>query len=117
MPVNWLQIAYIVAINTALGAVVTLLFVKLGLPKLLSKAEIWMGGAIGRFMQNLAKQAEDEEGGEGGSTPAGALNIAGFKIDAGTIRSIAEILKVVQSLGLLKGVGGSGTGGEHPFLK
>ncbi len=113
MPVNWLQIGYIVAINTALGAAVMLIFLKMGLPKLLSKAEIWMGGAIGRFMQNLAKQAE-EEGVEGMPGGGSALNIAGFKIDSGTIQSIAEILKVVQSLGFLKGGGG---GGEHPFLK
>ncbi len=114
MAVNWqeigLQTALIVALLASIG-----LYVRLKLiPSVLSKAEIWMGGAIGRFMTNLAKQAaeEGEKGTPGGG--GGALNIGGFKIDSGTIQSIAEILKVVQSLGFLKGGGGGGT---NPFLK
>ncbi len=113
MPVNWPEIGLVLAINLTILVSIGLYMKYVGIPKLLSKAEVWMGGAIGRFMQNLAKQAAEEEGGEGGSTPAGALNIGGFKIDSGTIQSIAEILKVVQSLGFLKG----GGGGEHPFMK
>ncbi len=113
MPVNWMtigvQTAFIVALLASIG-----LYVRLKLiPSVLSRAEVWMGGAIGRFMTNLAKQAaeEGEEGTPGGG--GGALNIGGFKIDSGTIQSIAEILKVVQSLGFLKG----GGGGTNPFLK
>ncbi len=112
MPVNWLEIGLQTAIIVALLASIGL-YVRLKLiPSVLSKAEIWMGGAIGRFMANLAKRASEEEGAEGAGG-GGALNIAGFKIDSGTIQSIAEILKVVQSLGFLKG----GGGGEHPFMK
>ncbi len=114
MPVNWLEIGLVLAINLTILASIGFYMKFVGIPKVLSKAEIWMGGAIGRFMQNLAKQAAEEEGGEAGSTPTGALNIGGFRIDASTIQSIAEILKVVQSLGFLKGGGG---GGEHPFMK
>ncbi len=112
MPVNWLEIGLQTAIMVALLASIGL-YVRLRLiPSVLSKAEVWMGGAIGRFMQNLAKQAA-EEGEEGTPGGGGALNIGGFKIDSGTIQSIAEILKVVQSLGFFKG----GGGGEHPLLK
>ncbi len=114
MAVNWLEIGLQTALIVALMASIGL-YVRLKLiPGVLSKAEQWMGGAIGRFMTNLAKQAAEEEGSEGaGGGGGGALNIGGFKIDSGTIRSIAEILKVVQSLGFLKG----GGGGTNPFLK
>ncbi len=113
MAVNWQEISVLMALFVALLASIGL-YVRLKLiPSVLSRAEIWMGGAIGRFMTNLAKQAADE-GEEGTPGGGGALNIAGFKIDSGTIQSIAEILKVVQSLGFLKGGGG---GGEHPLLK
>ncbi len=113
MTVNWQEIGVLMALFVALLASIGL-YVRLKLiPGVLSEAEVWMGGAIGRFMTNLAKQAADEEGPEGAGG-GGVLNIAGFKIDSGTIQSIAEILKVVQSLGFLKGGGG---GGEHPFLK
>ncbi len=113
MPVNWQEIGILMALFVALLASIGV-YVRLKLiPGVLSKAEIWMGGAIGRFMTNLAKQAA-EEGEEGTPGGGGALNIAGFKIDSATIQSIAEILKVVQNLGLLKGGGGGGT---NPFLK
>ncbi len=112
MAVNWQEIGVLMALFVALLSSIGV-YVRLKLiPGVLSKAEVWMGGAIGRFMTNLAKQA-GEEGGETGAGGGGALNIGGFKIDAGTIQSIAEILKVVQSLGFLKGGGG---GGEHPFV-
>ncbi len=114
MPVNWLEIGFQMALIVALVASIGL-YVRLKLiPSVLSRAEVWMGGAIGRFMQNLAKQAA-EEGEEGTPGGGGALNIGGFKIDSGTIQSIAEILKVVQSLGFLKG--GGVDGGTNPFLK
>ncbi len=113
MPVNWSEIGLVLAINLTILASIGLYMKYVGLPKLLSKAEIWMGGAIGRFMTNLAKQAT-EEGEEGTPGGGGVLNIGGFKIDAGTIRAIAEIVKVAQSMGFLKGGGG---GGEHPLMK
>ncbi len=113
MAVNWQEIGVLMALFVALLASIGL-YVRLKLiPSVLSRAEVWMGGAIGRFMTNLAKQAT-EEGVEGTPGGGGALNIGGFKIDSGTIQSIAEILKVVQSLGFLKGGGGGGT---NPFLK
>ncbi len=111
MAVNWQEIGVLMALFVALLASIGL-YVRLKLiPGVLSKAEVWMGGAIGRFMSNLAKQAA-EEGEEGTPGGGGALNIRGFKIDSGTIQSIAEILKVVQSMGFLKG----GGGGTNPFL-
>ncbi len=114
MAINWQEIGVLMALFVALLASIGV-YVRLKLiPSVLSKAEVWMGGAIGRFMTNLAKAAAEEEGVDTGSG-GGALNIGGFKIDSGTIQSIAEILKVVQSLGFLKGVGGGG--GEHPFMK
>ncbi len=114
MAVNWQEIGVLMALFVALLASIGL-YVRLKLiPGVLSKAEVWMGGAIGRFMTNLAKQAEAEEGGEGSNVSSSSLNIGGFKIDSGTIQSIAEILKVVQSLGFLKAGGGGGT---NPFLK
>ncbi len=116
MPVNWSEIALVLAINLSILATISLYMKYRGIPKLLAKCEIWMGGAIGRFMQNLAKKASEEEG-EEGSQGTGVLNIAGFKIDAGTIKAFAEILKVVQSFGFLKNIGKSGGVGEHPFLK
>ncbi len=107
MPVNWQEIGVLMALILALLASIGL-YVRLKLiPGVLSKAEVWMGGAIGRVMTNLAKQAA-EEGEEGTPGGGGALNIGGFKIDAGTIQSIAEILKVAQSFGFLKGGGGGG---------
>lgn len=116
MPVNWPEIGLVLAINLAILFSIGFYMKYKGLPKLLTKAEIWMGGAIGRFMQNLAKQAADEgaEGETTGGAGGGGLNIGGFKIDSGTIKSIAEILKVIQGLGFLKGGGGGGT---NPFLK
>ncbi len=113
MAVNWQEIGVLLALFVALLASIGL-YVRLKLiPSVLSQAEVWMGGAIGRFMTNLAKKAS-EEGEEGTPGGGGAFNIGGFKIDSGTIQSIAEILKVLQDLGFLKGGGG---GGEHPFLK
>ncbi len=78
------------------------------------RVQKWIGGAIGNFMTNLANQAAAEEGGEAAPGGGSTLNLGGFKIDPATIRSIAEILKVVQSLGFFKG---TGEGGVNPFLK
>lgn len=113
MAINWVEIA----IQTALfGGMLGLvgLYVRLRMaPRLLSQAEVWMGGAIGRFMSGLAQQAEEEGGGGGGSlSGSGGFNIGGMKIDANLIQSIAELVKVAQQFGLIKG----GGGGENPFL-
>ena len=107
MVVNWPEIALIVALNGSmlLGLALWTRY------RLLSKAEQWMGGAIGRFMQNLSAQAAEEEGGSSTSSPGSALNLGGFKIDPATIKSIAEILKVVQGMGFLKK---GGSGGFNP---
>ncbi len=115
MVVNWLEIGIQTAIIVALLAVVGAYARYRVVPRLRTQAGEWAGAAIGRFWQKLMEDAQKEsEGGGGEGAPAGALNIGGFKIDAGTLRSIAEILKVVQSMGFLKGMGG---GGEHPLLK
>ncbi len=86
-------------------------------PALFSEAEMWMGGAIGRFMQNLSEQAA-EEGVEGSSPGSGTIKLGGFQIDVGTIREILpiipQILQLAQMFGVVKG-GGGGT--VNPFLK
>ncbi len=91
------------------------LYVRWRLPKWKKEAfkegEQWIGGTLGRFLQ--AASAKEGESGEGPSAAGGGggLNLGGFKLDASTIQSIAEILKVVQGLGFLRG-GGSGGGGK-----
>lgn len=75
----------------------------------------WIGGAIGNFMTNLAKQAAEE-----GASPSpnsaspGTLNLGGFKIDPAMIQTIAEygpqLLRLAQQFGLMKGGGGSAGG-------
>ncbi len=82
------------------------------LPKEKVAIQKTIGAGIGHFMQNLANQAAEEEGGD--SSPGSALSIGGFKIDSATIQSIAQILQLVQQMGFLKGGGG---GGSNPFLK
>ncbi len=119
MPINWLEIgiqtAFIVALLASIGVYVRLKLI----PSVLSKAEIWMGGAIGRFMQNLAKQAEEEgEGGVPGTS--GTLKLGGFSVDVGTIKELLaiapQIIQLAQMFGLVGAATGGG-GGEHPFLK
>ncbi len=127
MVLNWPEIGLVVALN----GVFLLGLVVLGLryvrrkyavmkPQLLSEAEMWMGGAIGRFMQNLSKQAAEEEGGSSSGFSSGALELGGFKIDVATIKEllpiIPQIIQMAQTFGLMKGTGGSG-GGQNPFLK
>ncbi len=71
------------------------------------KVQKWIGGAIGNFMTNLAKQAE-KEGVEGGGVP-GVLKLGGFQIDVGTIKELLAIAP--QALQLAKMFGLTGTGG------
>ncbi len=117
MALFWWEIGLVVALNGAILAGTFLIFLKFGAPKLLSRAEVWMGGAIGRFMQNLSEQAA-EEGMEGSSPGVGTLKLGGFQIDIGTIKALMEIapqlIQLGQSFGLIKGGGG---GGANPFLK
>ncbi len=123
MAVNWPELGLIVLFQVLLVLVVGLYVryrvsqVRKALPQvkkeLFAEGEQWIGGAIGRFMQSLNEEATKEgESGEGpaGSGGGGGLSLGGFKLDAGTIQSIAEILKVVQGLGFLKG--GTGGGGK-----
>ncbi len=122
MVVNWPEIGLIVALNGVLVASVVLMGLRWGRrkyaemkPKLFSEAEVWVGGAIGRFWQKLQEAAEEE--GPEGST-AGMIKLGGFQMDVGTIKSLMEIapqlLQLAQSFGLVKGGGG---GGSNPFLK
>ncbi len=106
MPLYWWEIGLLTGLNAAIIAAIMVLFLRYGAPKLLSKAEVWMGGAIGRFMAGLTKQAAEEEG-----SSASGLNLGGLKIDSSTIQSIAQLLKMAQGMGFLKGGGGSGSGG------
>ncbi len=114
MAVNWLEIGILMALFVALLASIGV-YVRLKLiPNVLSKAEVWMGGAIGRFMANLARQADEEGlGGEGGEG-AGSLKFMGFTINDETIRTFGKIIELAQQFGFLKGSGG---GGENPFLR
>ncbi len=117
MALIWWEIALLVALNAAVLAGFGLVVVKGWLPgkekELLSKGEVWMGGAIGRFMANLSEKAAEEEGSEGSSS-AGELNVGGFKITPDLINSIAQLAQIAQQFGLIKG--GTG-GGTNPFLK
>ncbi len=117
MALIWWEIGLIVALNAAILAGTLLMFLRFGAPKLLSRAEVWMGGAIGRFMQNLS-QAAEEEGMEGSSPGTGSLKLGGFQIDIGTIKELMklapQLIQLAQTFGL---VSGSGGGGANPFLK
>ncbi len=120
MAVDWLEIGFIVALNGVflLGLVVLAFgYVRkkyaVMKPQLLSEMEIWMGGAIGRFMQKLSEEAE-KEGSEGSSSSSGAISLGGFKITPDLINSIAQLAQLAQQFGLIKGGGGGGT---NPFLK
>ncbi len=122
MVVSWPELLLLVAVQVLLllGAGLYVRFrvneVRRRIPQLkkelFAEGEQWIGGAIGRFMQALNEEATKEGTGEGpaGGGGGGGLDLGGFKLDAGTIRSIAEILKVVQSLGFLKGGAGGGGG-------
>ncbi len=86
------------------------------------RVQKWIGGAIGKFMLDMSKQAAEEEGGSSSGSPAGALELGGFKIDVGTIKELLGVLpeimkaiKMFQSIGLLGGSSGAG-GEKNPFL-
>lgn len=76
-------------------------------------------------MSGLAETAAEEEGsGSSPSSPA-TLNLGGFKIDPGMIKTLMELYKMAQDIGLigpgglnLGGLtGGTGGGTPNPFLK
>ncbi len=113
MPVNWLEIGLNWGFILALLGIVVLYVRVRGLPRAKAAAAQWVGGAIGRFMQNLAEQAEAEEGG-GATGGGGILNIGGFQVSPELLRTGMELLKMAQELGFIK-TGGSGGGGAHPF--
>ncbi len=95
-----------------------ILSIGIGVTFLLARVRVqkWIGGAIGRFMQNLAKEAAEEEGGS--ALGSGVLNLGGFKIDIGMIREIApllieygpKLLALAKQFGLVKGGGMEGGG-------
>ncbi len=72
------------------------------------KVQKWIGASIGRFMQNLAKQAAEEEG-AGSSPGSGVLNLGGLKIDPQLIQLAVQygpkLLELAKQFGLLKGGG------------
>ncbi|MEE9173335.1 MAG: hypothetical protein V3U41_10605 [candidate division NC10 bacterium] len=80
------------------------------------KVQQWIGGAIGRFMQNLANQAAEEEGSATSPGHAGALELGGFKIDVGTIKELLGVLpEIMKAIKMFQGVGllgGGGAGGS-----
>ncbi len=70
------------------------------------EAQEAIGGAIGKFMQNLANQAAEEEGGSSsGVTPTGAFELGGVKVDPAMIRTFMELYKLAQDIGII-GPGG-----------
>ncbi len=115
MAINYPEIALIVALNAAILAAIGLYVRYRVFPVLKAEAGNWAGAAIGRFWQTLSEKATEDEGGTlSGSSPSGALELGGFKIDANTVKTVMELVKVAQSFGFLKG----GTGGTaNPFLK
>ncbi len=80
------------------------------------RVQKWIGGAIGKFMLNLSKQAV-EEGGAGVSPSSGTLNLGGFKIDPGLIKLAVEygprLMELAKQFGLVKG----GTGGAGGYIR
>ncbi len=116
MVINWPEIGIVVALNGVFLLGLLVLGFRYVRKRLFPQAEQWMGGAIGRFMQNLADQAAEEEGGSSSGSPAGALELGGFKIDPQLIKLAVEygpqLLELAKQFGLIKG----GGGGSNPFL-
>ncbi len=132
MPLNWPEIAQIAAMFTG----ILLLFALVGGLKVRnwlrlkenklrwefeervkgfrSEAQEAVGGAIGRFMQNLSQQAAEEEPSSSSSSSSSAISLAGFKITPDLINSIAQLAQLAKDFGFIKGGGGGGT---NPFLK
>ncbi len=114
MVINWPEIGLQTAIILAILAVVGAYVRYWQLPKLEAGVAQWVGAAIGRFMQNLANQAAEEEGST--SVGAQALNLGGFKIDPQLIELAIkygpQLIELAKSFGLIKG----GGGGTNPFL-
>ncbi len=122
MVVNWSEIGLIVALDGVflLGLLVLgfrYLRKKYAVmkPQLLSEMEMWMGGAIGRFMQNLSEQAAEEEGTISPGT--GTLKLGGFQIDVATIKEIMPMIPQLMQLAQMFGLAKGGGGGSNPFLK
>ncbi len=75
------------------------------------EGEQWIGGTLGRFLQAASEGEEGGAGAPGGAGIGGSLNIGGFKLDAATLRSVAEILKLLKEFGGVGGLLGGLTGG------
>lgn len=113
MVINWPEIGIQTAIIVILLAMVATYVRYRAYPKLKTAGAQWIGAAIGRFMQNLAEEAEKEvgEGGEGGGAGGGAFKIAGFEITPGLLQQGMQLLKFAQEMGWIK-AGGGGAGGK-----
>lgn len=109
MAVNWLEIGLLVGFQVLIVLTLMTITWKWVLPRLLSRGEQWMGGAIGRFMQSLAEEAGDEAGPEGGG--GGSLSLGGFKIDVRTLKELMEIAPEILAVLRTFGLGGQGGGG------
>ena len=107
MVVNWLEIGLQVGLNGLLFAILLAVSGVVAVRFFRPRVQQWIGGAIGNFMRQLATNAAEEEGTDG-SSPQGALNIGGFKIDTDTIKAIAELAKLAKEYGFIKTGGGSG---------
>ncbi len=107
MPLNGLDLVSIAAIMAGILSVAGLWVKYRTLPREKVAIQKTIGAGIGHFMQNLSKQAAEEEG-TNSSPGTGALNLGGFKIDVKTIAQLAELAK---QFGLFKGGGGSSGGG------
>lgn len=112
MPLIWYEFGLIAAMFAGILA----LFV--GLTFKLSRVRVqkWIGGAIGNFMLNLSKSAEEEGAVPGPMSSAGspAFNLGGIKIDPGLIQLAVEygpkLMELAKQFGLIKG-GAGGAGG------
>ena len=105
MPVEWLQIV----IQTGLMAGLLVAFSLV----LRTRMVKWVSVGFARMMKKLNQAAEDE-GGSSTSSPGSTLNLGGFKIDPNMVQSIMQLVKMAQSMGFLKGTGGSGGGFTPP---
>ncbi len=100
---------YEYAIIAAIFAGVLALTATFGVSFFRVRVQKWIGGAIGNFMTNLAKQAAKEGGAEGVTPGVITLPVVG-KVDMQTIGQLASLAKQFGLFDMLK-KGGRGGGG------
>ena len=105
MTIDWLQIGIQTGLISGL-LVGFLTVIRLRMNK-------WVSLGFANMMKKL-NQAAEAENGPISSSPGSTLNLGGFKIDPNMVQSIMQLVKMAQSMGFLKGTGGSGGGFTPP---